>query len=77
MKERKNPSAKKDLSKMILKDIKDSMAVDMKDVKKAEKITFGSIAKYTIIRFIGVLFFLIGLAGVVFILHYFGVAKSF
>lgn len=62
---------------MNLKDIKDSIAVDMKDLKLAESISAEGILKYVLIRFIGIICFVLGLAGIIFVLHYFGVSIKF
>lgn len=61
---------------MILKDIKDSIAIDMKEVKLAKNISMNTILKYTLIRLIGIGTFLLGLFGILFILHLYGVSIS-
>lgn len=62
---------------MNLKDIRDSIAVDMKDLKSAESISIEAILKYVLIRLIGIICFILGLAGIIFVLHYFGVSVKF
>jgi hypothetical protein len=62
---------------MSLKDIQNGIAVNFTDVKSAERLSLKGIGKYLLVRLIGIICFLLGVLGIVFICHYFGVKVSF